>query len=216
MQTIFLIILVVHVHIANADFSAEGTIFALIPDNGDCSKFYSKCEELCRDKNAFAASKSCGSSSIANLGSCFNKASCKCLCKNYPPTPKLLTTQSTIDFQNMMLQQHNYFRAFHSVQPLTINPTISQIAQRWANQLAATYQFRHSNAPDLGESLYTAISSTEPAGADFAVKEWYDEIKNYNFATGEQINRLGTVVGHFTQVCGFFLMNDLVIKLFLV
>ena len=60
---------------------------------------------------------------------------------------------------------HNDYRLLHGAPPLVHNPNISQIALNWANKLAKTNSFEHSqnlfNNERLGESL--AMSSESVA-----------------------------------------------------
>ena len=57
----------------------------------------------------------------------------------------------------------------------------------------------HSNSPGIGENLASAMNFQMPSKNQMVtdgIQNWYNEIKNYNFASGR-----GTgVTGHFTQV----------------
>jgi uncharacterized protein YkwD len=63
------------------------------------------------------------------------------------------------DFQQQALDEHNYLRQLHCTGLLTLNSTINNIAQTYAEYLAANNIFQHSGTPGLGENLW-AISSS--------------------------------------------------------
>ena len=119
-------------------------------------------------------------------------------------------TEKTIDLKiirEMELYEHNYLRNLHGVSPLVLNEELNEIAQNYANKLAKERKFNHSNRKDrelkdkkgqwVGENLYGMLSSSN---LDYVcgdmTRAWYDEIKNYNFKTGQSTE----VISHFTQV----------------
>ena len=70
-----------------------------------------------------------------------------------------------------------------------MNPELREIAQKWADHLAAEKSFEHSKTEDrkcskgsTGENLFYSGSTGELEinGAD-AVESWYNEIKDYDF-----------------------------------
>ena len=94
---------------------------------------------------------------------------------------------------------HNKYRVLHSVPELKFDQELCDIAQKYAEHLAKNRLFEHSHAKikgePMGENLYMC-SGFQPNGGD-AVTSWYNEIKDYDFKTG---NSKGGVIGHFTQV----------------
>lgn len=101
-----------------------------------------------------------------------------------------------------MLNLHNYYRAQHSAPPLTISRRLNQIAQAYADQLAATSRFEHSGNrlynEILGENLYMEWIShgPVPVSTRTAMKSWYDEIGLYDFNNPGYSEE----TGHFTQM----------------
>jgi glioma pathogenesis-related protein 2 len=111
--------------------------------------------------------------------------------------------QSPIDLAALgssVLSSHNTYRAIHHAPSMTYSTALRDSAQRWANTIASTGAFKHSGTQGVGENLYVSYTSdssidASKLGAD-AVKDWYDEVKNYNYANpGFSSN-----TGHFTQV----------------
>ncbi|CAF1533626.1 unnamed protein product [Rotaria sp. Silwood1] len=106
-------------------------------------------------------------------------------------------TTFEIQYQNAALKHHNYLRARHCALPLKLDDELNTIAQDYADYLARTNSFQHSNN-GYGENLYMSSSSSPITSVDGteATQTWYDEIQYYNF------NRPGfsSQTGHFTQV----------------
>jgi uncharacterized protein YkwD len=90
-------------------------------------------------------------------------------------------------FQQEALDSHNQYRLKHGVQELTWSPTVAQSAQAHANKCV----FAHSQGSGYGENLAWGHQSI---GA--AIKDWYDEIHQYNYYSPGFA--MGT--GHFTQI----------------
>ena len=105
-------------------------------------------------------------------------------------------------FVSDMLQYHNHYRAYHSAPSLTISQRLNHIAQKYADQLAATGKFEHSGNKfgneNLGENLYMQWISRGkvPVSAKEAAKSWYDEIEHYSFNRPQYSEE----TGHFTQM----------------
>lgn len=101
-----------------------------------------------------------------------------------------------------MLQLHNYYRTRHSAPPLTISRRLNQIAQGYADHLAATGKFEHSGNKlgneTVGENLFMQWISfgKVPVSARDAAKGWYDEIKLYSYRHAQYSEE----TGHFTQL----------------
>jgi uncharacterized protein YkwD len=100
------------------------------------------------------------------------------------------------------LQLHNYHRARHCAPPLTISQRLNQIAQSYAEHLAATSTFEHSGNKlgneALGENLYMQWISDGrvKASGRAAVKSWYDEVALHDFDRPT----FSKETGHFTQM----------------
>ena len=76
---------------------------------------------------------------------------------------------------------------------------IESIFQSYAEHLVDIDRMEHSTGLGVGENLsWSAGSGTGDDQAVVAVNRWYNEIENYDFATGTSAN--GGVIGHFTQV----------------
>ncbi|CAF0955182.1 unnamed protein product [Adineta ricciae] len=102
-------------------------------------------------------------------------------------------------FQQEALAQHNYYRQqIHCTTAMTLNSSISTMAQNYAQYLAANNIFNHSRVSGYGENLYYSWSSasiislngSEPTNA------WYSEIASYNYNSPG----FSSSTGHFTQV----------------
>jgi pathogenesis-related protein 1 len=101
---------------------------------------------------------------------------------------------------------HNRVRARLGVPPLTWNPALADVAQRWASACVDRQPPRgmidHSSgespvfAGPLGENLHaTTGPAVDPTGA---VEGWAAEAKDYDYAT--DTCRGGAMCGHYTQV----------------
>jgi uncharacterized protein YkwD len=100
-------------------------------------------------------------------------------------------------FRQQALSTHNSLRQKHGSPPLVLDNSLNSVAQNWANQLATTGKFQHSNSK-YGENLYYAWSSQ--SGFDVngvtPVQSWYNEVKSYNYSKPG----FSMQTGHFTQV----------------
>ena len=96
------------------------------------------------------------------------------------------------------LTVHNQYRQKHRAPPLKLNIELNEIAQGYAEELAAKDNFQHSQntwkGESIGENLYMC-SGCLITGQDMT-KSWYDEIKDYNFKKAT----FSSNTGHFTQV----------------
>jgi len=106
--------------------------------------------------------------------------------------------QSTL--QSAALSKHNSYRSTHSSPNMTLSSSLNSSAQSWANHLASNGVFEHSSTTGVGENLfvtYTTASSLDATTiANQAVKSWYDEVADYNYANPS----FSASTGHFTQV----------------
>ncbi|XP_021963628.1 uncharacterized protein LOC110859073 [Folsomia candida] len=132
---------------------------------------------------------------------------------------KLTTDSSWI---SASLNRHNYLRSLHNAQPLTLNTTLCEISQAWANHLLArslenirsngnvakdNFFFDHNHATNqkyfIGENLYFSTHSRGvQVNGTIAVTLWYNEIKDYDFqfARVKVTSRAESLIGHFTQL----------------
>jgi len=102
-----------------------------------------------------------------------------------------------------ILARHNSYRTTHRSPIMSIQASLNTTAQQWSEYLAANALFQHSTAAqrnNAGENIYvyytTASSATEIYLATEAVKNWYNEVKDYNYA----VPQFASNTGHFTQV----------------
>jgi len=106
--------------------------------------------------------------------------------------------QGFSQFEREALNGHNKYRVRHGVCLLQLDRKLCTHAQSYAQTLADTDTFQHSNDPLYGENLYWSWSS-DPGwvlAAGEAVESWYEEKKGYNYASEpEDIDS-----GHFTQM----------------
>ncbi|XP_053960496.1 GLIPR1-like protein 1 [Anastrepha ludens] len=107
------------------------------------------------------------------------------------PVPITMTQK---DYEKACVESHNKFRAMHGTPALTINPTLTQIASKWAQSLAKRQKMEHSRDGKYGENIY--YSSGQKVTPEMPVKMWYDEIANYDFAKAQ----FSANTGHFTQL----------------
>ena len=110
------------------------------------------------------------------------------------------------EFNQIQLDSHNAFRQNHGAEALTYDETLAEAAQAYAEELAATESFVHSDANGYGENLAFYRSSDAQQtidtleGSAFATEQWYAEIDDpgYDFENPGYNTNPGT--GHFTQV----------------
>jgi glioma pathogenesis-related protein 2 len=100
-------------------------------------------------------------------------------------------------FRQQALSTHNSLRQKHGAPPLVLDNTLNNVAQGWADKLAATGKFQHSNSK-YGENLYYGWSSQPGFDVNGVspVQSWYDEVKSYNYSKPG----FSMETGHFTQV----------------
>ncbi|XP_077987136.1 uncharacterized protein LOC144441439 [Glandiceps talaboti] len=101
------------------------------------------------------------------------------------------------DFHKDSLDVHNKLRAVHGSPALTWSPACAKHAQKWADHLAKTGKFKHSENNDFGENIATGFGTGDyDMSGKQATENWYSEIRDYNF--GKPGFKSG--IGHFTQV----------------
>ncbi|XP_032223565.1 ectin isoform X2 [Nematostella vectensis] len=121
------------------------------------------------------------------------------------------TTGEMTGFEKECLDAHNMYRARHGVPPMTWSRDLARDAQSWADTLARENKFEHdSSLKKLGEGenlAYFAPANRKCKGPEDTwcvhcgemVKDWYDEIADYDFNKGAGKDRWSVVL-HFTQV----------------
>jgi len=93
-----------------------------------------------------------------------------------------------------LLDAHNRLRAQHCAAALQWSPKLAQVAQQWVNTLRDQgCKLGHSGGR-YGENL--AAGSMGSLDGQSVTDMWYDEIKQYSFASGG----FSMQTGHFTQV----------------
>lgn len=95
-----------------------------------------------------------------------------------------------------VLSLHNRERRSVGVSDLSWDSKIAGIAKSYAERLAASCSFQHSQRQGLGENLFMGTKGYYKA-AD-GVKSWIDEKRHYDYYSNG--SRDGEVVGHYTQV----------------
>lgn len=106
-----------------------------------------------------------------------------------PATPPATGGQAGLDSTGI-LNAHNELRARHGVPAMQWSDALQQESQTWANRCI----FEHSTTNN-GENLSWWTGNNTQSSR---VHDWYSEIKDYDFATGQSTN--GNAVGHFTQI----------------
>lgn len=97
-------------------------------------------------------------------------------------------------FRQQALDAHNDYRQKHGAPPLVMDERLNNLAQNWANRMAATGQFQHRPNNKFGENL--AYYENVKVDGRTPVQGWYDEIEFYDY------NRpvFSEKTGHFTQL----------------
>ena len=70
-------------------------------------------------------------------------------------------TATQLQMQKQALDAHNLYRTRHCVPSLVLDDDLNRSAQDYAEQLAQTNRFDHSDADDYGENLYMRTSSRD-------------------------------------------------------
>src|SRR5262245_2305453 len=94
----------------------------------------------------------------------------------------------------ILVDEHNRYRAKHCAPPLSWSPKLAASAQAWADHLRkAGCMFGHSST-DYGENL--AAGTSGALSAESVVEMWYREVDAYDFRAADFSSR----TGHFTQL----------------
>ncbi|XP_033107355.1 Golgi-associated plant pathogenesis-related protein 1-like [Anneissia japonica] len=85
-------------------------------------------------------------------------------------------------FQQEALTTHNEYRVKHGVPKLTASEDLNKHSQKWAEHLAKTGKFEHSEQRQYGENIAMHYSSetTDYSGRECS-NHWYSELRNYDF-----------------------------------
>ena len=112
-----------------------------------------------------------------------------------PPAPPAPAGQALSAEAAGYVAAHNKVRAQHCAGALTWSPKLASVAQAWANSLRDRgCKFEHSQNNAYGENLAGGTIGMLDPNATVAM--WYEELKDYNFASGG----FSMQSGHFTQV----------------
>lgn len=96
-----------------------------------------------------------------------------------------------------ILDNHNYHRKMHQVDPLTRSAEIEAVAQAYSEHLADINDMQHSGNKKYGENLYYCWASNGICVTGEKASEiWYSEVSKYDYSNPEFTS--GT--GHFTQL----------------
>jgi hypothetical protein len=94
-----------------------------------------------------------------------------------------------------IIEAHNRKRKRHCAPPLEWSGEIADVAQGWADKLAAKgCSLEHNRSSSYGENL--ASGSESAMGAQGAVDSWYEEVEHHQFGSKEGSKK----AGHFTQL----------------
>lgn len=111
-----------------------------------------------------------------------------------PQDPPSATGRDIGAAMTKVLDEHNRYRANHCAPALSWSDELAAAAQAWAERLRDTgCQFEHSSTK-YGENLAAGTPGHLPP--EDVVRMWYDEIADYDFASG----KFEASTGHFTQV----------------
>ncbi|MFB2981417.1 CAP domain-containing protein [Microseira sp. BLCC-F43] len=116
-------------------------------------------------------------------------------------TKILLAQRARAINKNEILAAHNKYRRSVRVPPLQWSDTVASSAQQWANQLARTSRFEHSNNRRYGENLWMGtagrFSFTQMVDGWGSEKQYF--IPNRTFPNVSNTGKWQDV-GHYTQV----------------
>jgi hypothetical protein len=107
----------------------------------------------------------------------------------------------TESMETPLLEAHNQYRAEVDVPPLAWSDTLAASAQTWADQLAATDTFAHSDADGYGENIWKG--TTGAYSLTSMVESWGSEQEYFiPNATFPDVSTTGNWfdVGHYTQI----------------
>jgi hypothetical protein len=126
-----------------------------------------------------------------NNGADGNNSSTDGADENNTPDTGAKETGLPLVFQSLYLI-HNDVRRQHNAPPLTWSYTLSQQAQRYADQCT----WKHSHTPSVGENLFAITQTPQQESIVKAALAWYQEEAMYDYGKSDYL--AGT--GHFTQM----------------
>lgn len=100
------------------------------------------------------------------------------------------------DFIQEFLDAHNKIRSDKNIEPLTWSEDVANYAKNWANTLADTCQFKHSDNSPYGENL--AMNWGSKQTPEQVVLRWASEEADYDYDSNTCAP--GKVCGHYTQL----------------
>lgn len=107
---------------------------------------------------------------------------------------KFVPTVDTKHFCSDILRAHNAFRQLHGTKALSLNATVTEHAQCWADQLASDDEMSANPDTKYGENIYTC-NGFEPSGFHI-VSAWYEENEHYDYGHPVFTNE----ASHFTNI----------------
>ena len=132
-------------------------------------------------------------------------------------------------FKESFISEQNKFRARHQAPPLKLSKSLSNDAQKWANEISTSGIVRHSNPKfpwirkeNTGENIFkwqaglagpmsetsetiqfppNDPNTTKKFSGDYPPKVWYDNLKFLNFDSSDyEISTTFNVTGNLTQM----------------
>lgn len=95
-----------------------------------------------------------------------------------------------------LLNKHNEWRQKFKVAPLVWDNTVADVAQDWANQIAASGNFVHRPDNKYGENMFFGAAGFR--GPADVVDGWGNEVEDYDFTSNTCADSKSCV--HFTQL----------------
>lgn len=102
--------------------------------------------------------------------------------------------------KDVILAEHNKYRAEVGVPPLTWSDSLAQGAQRWADTMALIDKMQHSQTPRVGENL--AYWSGHHPSLENMIGIWEQEKQLFKPGVFPDVSQDGSwhSVGHYTQM----------------
>lgn len=102
------------------------------------------------------------------------------------------------ELRDAIIKSHNDYRSKHEGTPAVVwCEDLAQQAQAWADHIAQLGTMKHAAAKDRkGQGENIACCKGKPMNGEAATKQWYNEIKDFDFENKVFHHK----TGHFTQV----------------
>ncbi|GII04610.1 CAP family protein [Planobispora takensis] len=113
-------------------------------------------------------------------------------------TRPALPDTTTPEFQAEALAEANAYRAKHHAPPLVMDPELNTYAKERASSRSEQEGLKAGHTglrSQTGENIFWG-GDMEALPGSKAVQEWYNEVKNYDFAAAQ----FSSGAGHFTQL----------------